>query len=349
NSASSLIDFYNNELQPYIPILEKESDKDKWPWEVLELITNARDQYIKLEMNQDEIRFVVDLFNSSITPDYVSKLPNDIVGLFEYLKTGFLLHADELRYDRVETAYSLMLIEQTLLGDLYSDTPDFEVLKGVYEMTWLALLRGTDKYPIRNAQGQLDSEYLAFLKEAADGEYGESISTIASTVFKELKLAGQSNTLEVITEEDIWMGVLQNRGEIRDYVGNSEVTTIPFDESTTKGIYEYYETTKDEEMLNDLQPINIVSLYLYATSYGDIATAQSLVDPNSLGEMASLPQFESMELFKNLHTFNNDVTTVTVTIKEEYRPTFGEEWHFKMSVYHDEEGHNYYRIAAVTK
>ncbi|MFC9542186.1 hypothetical protein ACFTQ7_20250 [Lysinibacillus sp. NPDC056959] len=348
NSAEEFAGYYSNKLAQYEKVL---SQKPKsLPADLNKLIATANKQYFELQYNGQSYNFRPNPVFGKDAPEYIERLHPNVLGYFKYLNTGSLLVGEDLLYSIEDSATVLRLYEKTLIGD---DNPneysDFNVLKGEFENTWLAIFKGSETNPIRTKTGQYKLEYIDLLTIIANGGYGEAMRNTAQLILDEIKLTGQSKTLEQLTTYDIWMGILHLREDT--FMQTEDGTTsIEINEGwieQTKSLYNEYVKTKNDTIIDTLNPINIVSLFLYAHGVGDRDIAQRLLTDNL--DINTVIQFDGMGNFKALHEMGGSSLSIRATIKSKAHGVIGQQLSFELTSVVTENGEQHYRISAINE
>ena len=343
NKARGIADYYTEQLASYSNYIMGEPEQ--FPKELKELIVTANKQYIELQSG-GQFR-PNPMFGEHASP-YKRNLHPDVLGYFKNLETGSLLIGGDLRFSASETADILMMYEQTLITDPATEGTDFAVLKGEYENAWLALFKGTIDFPMRLVDGQLNPEYMDFLARVADGEYGTAMQNTAQKIMSELK-SGKSLTQMQLTEYDVWMGILQKRYDDADFTQNG-ATTVMLDDSWIQQaqlLHDTYIKTGDTKVIDTLQPLNVVSLFLYALSQEDYKTAQQLITSDV--ELSEMPKFNDMRIFSELTETNSSTISIKVAMKEQEHEQYGQKIIFKIVTVKIETSESAYRISAINK
>lgn len=344
--AEELALYYTKQLTSYSDVLFDEPGS--YPKELKELIATANRQYIELQNDGQQVQFRPNPVFSNLAPSYMEHLHPDVLGYFKYLATGSLLVGGDLRVSPNEAAAILATYEQTLITEPATEGTDFAVLKGEYENTWLALFKDTIDFPMRLADGQLNPEYMDFLARVADGEYGMAMQNTAEKITSELK-TGKSLTQMQLTAYDVWMGVLQKRYDGTNFTQNG-ATTVILDDSwilQAQRLHDTYVKTGETKVIDTLQPLNVVSLFLYALSQENYKTAQQLIVGDV--DITVIPKFNDMLIFSELSETDGSTITVTAMVKERERDKYGHKIIFKIDPVKNEAGESGYRISAINQ
>lgn len=344
--AKELEIFYSNLLEPYVPLLRKSTDASQFPSDLQEIIKAANRQFLELQIDDDDVRFKANPIEGEFAPDYINKLHPDIFGYFEFLRRDYLLLVDDLRYSREETAKSLKIMERTLLADANAESANYKVLKETFENTWMAIFKGTESYPAKTKTGENNAEYVQFLQEVATGKYGEVMEDVANTIVEEIRGDGHSETLARLTAYDIWMEVLQTREETAGYIDDSDFSVVGMGESQKEqiqAIYKQYTKSYDEAIINQLHPLNITGLYLYASIIGDERVMQSLSMKDTKINTSTLQQIKSLDELSEMGIYEGIQPIVAVRFTEGYQDLYGRQLIIKVSLNED----GYYRITEI--
>ncbi|WP_374965537.1 hypothetical protein [Lysinibacillus sp. RS5] len=344
--AEDIALYYSNKLAQYEKVLSQKPTS--FPADLNQLIASANNQYLELRYNGESFEFKPNAVFGKDAPEYMDRLHPGVLGYFKYLATGSLLIGGELRYSIEDSATILRLYEQTLLADnSYEYNDNFNVLKGEFENTWLAIFKGTETNPIRTKTGQYKPEYMDLLTIIANGEYGEAMRETAQLILDEIKVTGQSKTLEQLTTYDIWMGILHLRKDI--FMQTQDGTTsIAIDDNwieQTKLLYNSYVETRDDTIIDTLNPINIVSLFLYAHGVGDRDIAQRLLTDDV--DINTVVQFDGMGSFTALHEIGDSSLNIRATVKSAAHGVIGQQLSFKLTTVATENGGTRYLISAI--
>ncbi|MEY9971685.1 hypothetical protein ABH966_002058 [Lysinibacillus sp. RC46] len=347
NSVEEIAGYYSNKLAPYEKVL---SQKPKsLPTDLNKLIATAKRQYLELRYNGQSYSFRPNPVFGKDAPEYLDRLHPNVLGYFKYLATGSLLVGGDLLYSIEDSATILRLYEKTLVADQSTEQVNFNVLKGEFENTWLAIIKGTDSNPIRTKTGQFKPEYMDLLTIIANGEYGEAMRKTAQLILDEIKLTGQSKTLEQLTPYDIWMGILYAREDtyMQTEDGTTSIAINPDWIEQTKSLYNSYVETRDETIIDTLNPINIVSLFLYAHGVGDREVAQTLLTDDL--DIDKVVQFDGMGNFKSLHEIEGYSLHIGATVKSAAHGVIGQQLSFKLTSVVTKNGGQHYLISAINE
>ncbi|WKT76768.1 hypothetical protein [Lysinibacillus fusiformis] len=323
-STKDVLQYYTNQLSPYTSVL---AQKEKnYPKELNQLIATAKKQYFELSNDGNNFSFRANPIFQKNSPAYAERLHSDILGLFKYLATGSLLEGENLRFSAEETVRILKLYERTLIMDLSIAGLDFLLrdLKKEFENTWLVLLKGTKD------MSRYSPEHIEFLTAAANGKYGESMRLTAQFIVEEYNANKQSKTLDILTTKDIWLELLNLRDKV--YIETEDGSAglrIDFRWIyQTEALYNSYITSKDDTILDSLNPMNVVSLFLYAHGKGDQETAKRLLSQEV--DLSKMVQFEGMEHFTILYATDASQTTIKAGVKPESVQLIGQHLTFQL-------------------
>lgn len=343
-TALELEDFYSGLLKPYESLLKKSKDINAYPSDLKIIIEAANNQFMELKENEEgAFYFKATPIHGEFSPPNINKLHPDTFGYFEYLEKGQLLLADDLRYTREETAKSLKIMERTLLADVNTDSPTYKVLRQNFENTWLVLMKGTASYPALTKNGEPHKDYMDFLQKVANGNYGEVMKKTASTILNELQQDNRSDTLTQLSAYDIWTIILQTREETAGFINDSDFTIVSIDESQIKSVYEQYKKSDNEAFINQLSPLNMVSLYLFAITIGDESLQKAILWPETNIKTSSLDKVKSLDIFSQLGEYDGIYPMVAARVSGEYQDVYGRQFLIKLAK--NKEGN--YRITGI--
>ncbi|MGE6515487.1 hypothetical protein [Lysinibacillus sphaericus] len=346
-SVAELEIFYSKLLEPYAHVLMKTKDRDQLPSDLRAIIEAANKQFMELQIDEEGgFYFKANPIDGEFAPNYINQLHPDIFGFFEYLQKGDLLLADDLRYTREETVKSLKIMERSLLANVNAGSPNYKLIRKNFESTWLALLKGTDNYPAMTKKGKINEQYIEFLQKVADGSYGEVMRVCAEKILKELQRDGYSETLAQLSSFEIWKTLLQRREETIGYLNDSDFSIVDMDrlqKEQIKAIYEQYTKNDDEAIINQLRPINIVALYLYASIVGNDSVQRSLLMQDAKIGASTLQEIKSLDVFSELGEYDGIQPIVAVRVTKGYQERYGRQ--FIIKVTYNKDGH--YRITEI--
>ncbi|MBD8522614.1 hypothetical protein [Lysinibacillus fusiformis] len=323
-STQSVLQYYTNLLSPYKSVLSQK--EENYPKELKQLMATAKKQYFELSNDGNNFSFRANPIFHKNAPAYTERLHSDILGLFKYWATGSLLEGENLRFSAEETARILKLYERTLLTDLSITGLDFLLrdLKREFENTWPVLLKGMDD------MSRYSPEHLEFLTAVANGKYGESMRLTAQFIVEEYNANKQSKTLDILTTKDIWLELLNLRDKV--YIETEDGSAglrIDFRWIyQTEALYNSYISSKDDTILDSLNPMNVVSLFLYAQGKGDQETIKQLVSQDV--DVNKLVQFDGMEHFTVLYATDTSQATIKVGVKPESTHMIGQRLTFQL-------------------
>lgn len=173
-------------------------------------------------------------------------------------------------------------------------------------------------------------EHIEFLTAAANGKYGESMRLTAQFIVEEYNANKQSKTLDILTTKDIWLELLNLRDKV--YIETEDGSAglrIDFRWIyQTEALYNSYISSKDDTILDSLNPMNVVSLFLYAQGKGDQETIKQLVSQDV--DVNKLVQFDGMEHFTVLYATDTSQTTIKVGVKPESIHMIGQRLTFQL-------------------
>ncbi|WP_433595347.1 hypothetical protein [Lysinibacillus xylanilyticus] len=346
-SVVEIARYYSNKLAQYEKVL---SQKPKsLPEDLNKLIATAKKQYLELQYNGQSYSFRPNPVFGKDAPEYIDRLHPSVLGYFKYLATGSLLVGGDLPYSLEDSATNLRLYEKTLVEDKSPENDNFNVLKGEFENTWLTIFKGTESNPIRTKTGQFKPEYIDLLTLIANGEYGEAMRKTAQLILDEIKLTGHSKALEQLTTYDIWMGILYAREDLFMQTADG-TTSISINDGwieQTRTLYNSYVVTRDDTIIDTLNPINIVSLFLYAHGVGDREIAQRLLTDDL--DIDTVVQFDGMGKFKALHEIGGASLTVNAAVKNVAYGEIGQQLSFKLTSVVAKNGEQHYLISAINE
>jgi len=96
----------------------------------------------------------------------------------------------------------------------------------------------------------------------------------------------------------------------------------------TEGLYNAYISSKDDTILDSLNPMNVVSLFLYAQGKGDQETIKQLVSQDV--DVKKVVQYDGMEHFTVLYATDTSQTTIKVDVKSESVHMVGQRLTFQL-------------------
>lgn len=338
--TKDVLQYYTNELSQYNKVLSQK--KKDYPKELNQLIATAKKQYFELSYDGQNYSFRTNPIFMKDAPVSIDRLHPDILGYFKYLATGSLFNGEDLRFSAEESARILKLYERTLVNDLSNSYLDFQLrnLNKEFENTWLVLLKGDDKT-------RYSPEHIELLNDTANGKYGESMRLTAQFILEEFKREGTSKTIDKLTRQDIRMELsyLSNEVYIEIYDGS---TGLQIDNRwiiQTEGLYNAYVSSKDDTILDSLNPMNVVSLFLYAQGKGDQETVKQLV--SQAVDVDKLVQFDGMQHFTVLYATDTSQTTIKVGVKPESIQMIGQRLTFQLGTVPIEKGEKRFIITAI--
>ena len=318
HSIEELNAFYTQLVEPYAYLLAVPTEPNQFPSELHVIIKAANRQFLELELDEEGVRFKANPIDGDFAPDSIKKLHPDVLGYFEYTKNGYLLLANDLRYSREDTLKSLKIIERSLLVDANEGNTNYAILKTTFENAWMALLKGTMNYPAKTKNNQYDEQYIQFLQKTAAGEYGVVIEKIAATILNEIQETNHSETLEQLSVERIQSAILQMREVPTDEeLANGHLSVLEMSESLKEQIQTIYTQSKqssDETLINELLPINLSGLYLYANIMGDQHVMNSVTMKDFKINTSALQQITHLDDISEIGVSNGFYPMVTVRL-----------------------------------
>ncbi|WP_342550521.1 hypothetical protein MKX57_19040 [Lysinibacillus sp. FSL M8-0216] len=319
-----VLQYYTNELSQYNKVLSQK--KKDYPKELNQLIATAKKQYFELSYDGQDYSFRPNLIFMKDAPVSIDRLHPDVLGYFKYLATGSLFNGENLRFSAEESARILKLYERTLVNDLSNSYLDLQLrnLKKEFENGWLVLLKGIDDKIIYSP------EHIKLLNDTANGKYGESMRLTAQFILEEFKREGTSKTIDKLTRQDIGieLSYLSNEVYIEIYDGSTGFQIDTRWIIQTEGLYNAYTSSKDDTILDSLNPMNVVSLFLYAHGKGDQETAKRLLSQEV--DLSKMVQFEGMEHFTILYATDDSQTTIKAGVKPESVQLIGQRLTFQL-------------------
>lgn len=341
-ATKDVLEYYTKELSQYNKVLSQK--KKEYPKELNQLIATAKKQYFELSYDGQNYSFRTNPIFMKDAPVSIDRLHPDILGYFKYLATGSLFNGEDLRFSAEESARILKLYERTLVNDLSNSYLDFQLrnLNKEFENTWLVLLKGDHKT-------RYSPEHIELLNDTANGKYGESMRLTAQFILEEFKREGTSKTIDKLTRQDIRMELsyLSNEVYIEIYDGS---TGLQIDNRwiiQTEGLYNAYVSSKDDTILDSLNPMNVVSLFLYAQGKGDQETVKQLV--SQAVDVDKLVQFDGMQHFTVLYATDTSQTTIKVGVKPESIQMIGQRLTFQLGTVTTGKGEKRYIITAIAE
>lgn len=341
-ATKDVLEYYTKELSQYNKVLSQK--KKDYPKELNQLIATAKKQYFELSYDGQNYSFRTNPIFMKDAPVSIDRLHPDILGYFKYLATGSLFNGEDLRFSAEESARILKLYERTLVNDLSNSYLDFQLrnLNKEFENTWLVLLKGDHKT-------RYSPEHIELLNDTANGKYGESMRLTAQFILEEFKREGTSKTIDKLTRQDIRMELsyLSNEVYIEIYDGS---TGLQIDNRwiiQTEGLYNAYVSSKDDTILDSLNPMNVVSLFLYAQGKGDQETVKQLV--SQAVDVDKLVQFDGMQHFTVLYATDTSQTTIKVGVKPESIQMIGQRLTFQLGTVTTGKGEKRYIITSIAE
>lgn len=322
--AIQLESFYSGLLEPYEHLLKKKVPSSQYPLELQIIIETANEQGMELSINDNgSYAFKANPINGAFAFEEAKYLHPDSLGYFEYSQKGYLvMDKDDVRYSLEETLEILASFERTLLADKNSGSTYYYMLRDRFEYTWAALLRGTPKHPALLADGTINKDYITLLQQVADGKHSKVVRQIAATILQELAQQQTSTTRDGLAAYDIWQALLQAKGKKAGFRNYDTFHFSYMDEAEAVRIdklYQQYREGGKEALLNQLSPIDMVALYLYAIMVGDQALQQALVMPNTVMDTSRFNHLDSLTAISQLGESNapHKYPLVSVRMKED--------------------------------
>ena len=319
-----VLQYYTNELSQYNKVLSQK--KKDYPKELNQLIATAKKQYFELSYDGQNYSFRTNPIFMKDAPVSIDRLHPDVLGYFKYLATGSLFNGEDLRFSAEESARILKLYERTLVNDLSNSYLDLQLrnLKKEFENGWLVLLKGIDD------KIRYSPEHIKLLNDTANGKYGESMRLTAQFILEEFKREGTSKTIDKLTRQDIGieLSYLSNEVYIEIYDGSTGLQIDTRWIIQTEGLYNAYTSSKDDTILDSLNPMNFVSLFLYAHGKVDQETAKRLLSQEV--DLSKMVQFEGMEHFTILYATDASQTTIKAGVKPESVQLIGQHLTFQL-------------------
>ncbi|GLC90515.1 hypothetical protein [Lysinibacillus piscis] len=343
-SAKELELYYNQALEPYQMQIRKTTDKSQYPAKLQELLKAANKQFMVLQVDANgESYFVSNILGGELSPKSLTELDPAVFGYFEYLQKGYLLLGDDLRYTKEETMLSLNYIQYTLTGTPHTKLLEYEVLQQTFVNTWLAILKGTTKYPAVDKDGTMREDYIQFLKEMVSGEYSSVMQATAKDILVELQESNHSKTFTNLTSTDIMSSIYQRRERLKVLLDESNYVftdILETDREQIQQIYQQYQKN-GETVINQLHPVNLVQLYVYALERGDKTLQAILLLPDA--NMGELSKLNRLSYFSQIGEYTGDVQpTVVLRVDNEHQASKKE---FRIRLARNNNG--YYRIEAI--
>lgn len=342
-ATKDVLTYYTNELSQFNTVLPQA--KKDYPKELKELIETTKKQYFELSHDGNIYSFKTNPLFMKDAPASIDRLHPDILGYFKYLATGSLFNGEDLRFSAEESARILKLYERTLINDLSTSGLDFQSrnLKKEFENAWLALLKGIDD------KSRYSPEHIKLLNDTANGKYGESMRLTAQFILEEFKGKGTSKTIDKLTRQDmgIELSYLTNEVYIESEDGS---TSLQIDYRwiiQTEGLYNAYTSSKADTILDSLNPMNVVSLFLYAQGKGDQETAKRLLSQDV--DLNKVVQFDGMEHFIVLYAIDASQTTIKAGVKPESVQMIGQHLTFQLGTVTTGKGEKRYIITAISE
>lgn len=343
-SLNDIVLHFNSLLEPYEQFFKKKIDSSQYPSDLKAIIEAANKQYMELRIGEDgSYYFIANPIDGEFAYEPIKYMHPDIFGYFEFLQKGSLLGEEGLRYTREEAAESLKIMERSLLVDINTANDTYKVLKTVFENTWLALLKGTTNYQVYTKKGVINKDYLSFLQKVAKGKYGEVMTKNAATILNELHQYNNSETLEGLSIQDISTAIVQVRKETAVEDGFNIIDIDEAEIAQITRVYNQYLKSDPKLFINQLSPLNMVSLYLYAVTIGDESLQENIILSNGEIESDFLSKVKSLSTISQMAQYNGIYPMVAVRIAEEHQDEYGKQFLFRLS--QNEDG--FYRIIGI--
>ncbi|MEA0563561.1 hypothetical protein [Lysinibacillus irui] len=339
--TKGVLQYYTNELSHYNTMLSQK--KNDYPKELNQLIATAKKQYFELSYDGQNYSFRTNPIFMKDAPVSIDRLHPDVLGYFKYLAMGSLFNGEDLRFSAEESASILKLYERTLVNDLSTSGLDnlLRNLNKEFENAWLVLLKGIDD------KMRYSPKHIKLLKDTANGKYGESMRLTAQFIVEEFKGSGKSKTLDQLTKQDI--GIELSRLSVYRQ-SEDGATSLRIDFRwiyQTEALYNAYITSKDDSILESLNPINVVSLFLYAQGKGDQETAKQLLSQDV--DLSKVSPFDGMEHFTILYATDASHTTIKAGVKQESVQLIGQHVTFQLGTVTTGKGEKRCIITAISE
>ncbi|MGM0922394.1 MAG: hypothetical protein ACQEWW_14475 [Bacillota bacterium] len=208
------------------------------------------------------------------------------------------------------------LADRTLaLEDFINKNPNFkygEKLKERYEFWLFLLLKGLTNSPAIDEENRLKEEWKSALEYVMEKDSNSQTAAVVTRFYNELKEKNfafdsreQYEQYQVDVPEGLAPAVSYKRGR--------EFNILPFSDKIHK-TYLVYKENGDVQALRDLQPSDIIRLYMYAVVKGDADTAYDLLYK---GERTPAKEEFEMEI-KNKSAEFQDISNRVYKVYEEY-------------------------------
>ncbi len=142
---------------------------------------------------------------------------------------------------------------------------------------------------------------------------GEVMTKNAATILNELHQYNNSATLVGLSKQDISTAILQ----IRKDTAVEEFNIVDIDDAEIaqiKKIYDQYLKSDPEPFINQLSPLNMVSLYLYAISIGDESLQEKVILSNVEIESDFLNKVKNLSIISQMAQYNGNYPMVAVRL-----------------------------------
>ncbi len=156
----------------------------------------------------------------------------------------------------------------------------------------------------------------------------------AGTVIKELEKSNNSTTLSKLSSYDIWTIILQTREETTGLINDSDFIIVEINDQEMmqiEAVYEQYKKSDSETFINQLRPLNIVSLYLYAKSIDDKSLEKALVLPDAKLDSSLLGNVKNLDVVSQLGEYDGSYPMVAIRIESEQQNKYGRQFLVKLS------------------
>jgi organic radical activating enzyme len=208
------------------------------------------------------------------------------------------------------------LADRTLaLEDFINKNPNFkygEKLKERYEFWLFLLLKGLTNSPAIDQENRLKEEWKSALEYVMEKDSNSQTAAVVTRFYNELKEKNfafdsreQYEQYQVDVPESLAPAVSYKRGR--------EFNILPLSDKIHK-TYLVYKENGDVQALRDLQPSDIIRLYMYAVVKGDADTAYDLLYK---GERTPAKEEFEMEI-KNKSAGFQEISNRVYKVYEEY-------------------------------
>jgi hypothetical protein len=208
------------------------------------------------------------------------------------------------------------LADRTLaLEDFINKNPNFkygEKLKERYEFWLFLLLKGLKNSPAIDEENRLKEEWKSALEYVMEKDSNSQTAAVVTRFYNELKEKNfafdsreQYEQYQVDVPEGLAPAVSYKRGR--------EFNILPLSDKIHK-TYLVYKENGDVQALRDVQPSDIIRLYMYAVVKGDADTAYDLLYK---GERTPAKEEFEMEI-KNKSAEFQEISNRVYKVYEEY-------------------------------